>query len=76
MCWNFHWKPGSKAHPKLVLMNQLGMAGGGSEATIEASRYQALIAAFQNVSTTFTLCTLMSRTRFHMWLLEVLLEVL
>jgi len=57
-------------------MSQLEICGRWSEATIEASRYQALIAAFQNVSTTFTLCTLMSRTRFHMWLLEVLLEVL
>ena len=54
----------------------VGNGGRGSESTIEASRYQALIATFQNVSTTFTLCTRMSRTRFHMWLLEVLLEVL
>jgi hypothetical protein len=35
----------------------VGNGGRGSESTIEASRYQALIAAFQNVSTTFKLCT-------------------
>ena len=52
--WNFDCKCGLTRAHKPLDMSQLGICGRWSESTIEASRYQPLIADFLRGSTTFS----------------------